>query len=168
MENIDLMLDEDNELKFSVSIQGTRPGDAYCRYTIEGTDMSYTMDGSVGDDGNVTVRIPSMKKILKEGTYDTRLEVYVDDRYFVPLKLRADFKNSIKVMAESVQVKSRKPIATATLVSAPIQVENKSRKTSVMGERKKVQERPTRKKPKTLTDNDLFNIIRDVVRKEGA
>ena len=43
MENIDIMLDDDNELKFSVSIQGTRPGNAFCRYTIEGKNMSFTI-----------------------------------------------------------------------------------------------------------------------------
>ena len=157
MNSIDLLLDDDNELKFKVSIQGTRPGNAFCRFMIEGPEMSYAFDGNVTDGGDVSVVVPSFKNILKEGIYDTRLEVFVNDRYFVPLKLKADFRQSINVVAESFKAERKKPAASATLVS------NSSKKKIVKTNTKRKIDETKRNSP-SLTDNDLLSIIRDAVR----
>ncbi len=43
--------------------------------------------------------VPSLKNILKEGSTPARLEVFIDDRRFVPLDLMVDLKKSVKVEA---------------------------------------------------------------------
>ena len=119
MQLVDLELDSDNELNFMVKVEGSRPGESTCRLMIEGPEMSYTFPGTVDDRGEVTVVIPSMDKILKEGTYKSDLEVIVDDRIFKPLSLSVNFEKTVKVTAEAVVPKKRSPkvSASASLVS---------------------------------------------------
>jgi len=109
MEAIQLRLDEGNELIFEVNISGTDSPNAAPKYRFlcESTKMSLTFEGTV-DSGQVHVNVPALKDILKEGRYPARLEVVIDDRYFVPLKLDVEFKNSLKVTAESVTVNKKR------------------------------------------------------------
>ena len=119
MKPIDLMLDNDNELRFKVSIEGTRPGTSVCRLMLEGPEMSYSFKGQQTNDGEVVVQIPSMKGIIKEGIYDVHLEVVVDDRIFIPLEMKTHFEKSIAVTADTITpLKRNKPSATAVLVEA--------------------------------------------------
>ena len=98
---IDLMIDEENELTFQVQIEGTRPGTAKCRLMLESKGMSLAFEGqSTGDE--VSVTLPPLDHIIKEGTYDMTLEVVVDDRFFEPLKLQGEFEKRLKVTAEAV------------------------------------------------------------------
>jgi len=109
MEAIQLRLDEGNELIFEVNISGTDSPNAVPKYRFlcESTKMSLTFEGSV-DSGKVHVNVSVLKDILKEGRYPARLEVVIDDRYFVPLKMDVEFKNSLKVTAESVTVNKKR------------------------------------------------------------
>tara|TARA_Y100000310_G_C20383677_1_gene669382 strand:- start:399 stop:794 length:396 start_codon:yes stop_codon:yes gene_type:complete len=126
---------------------------------IEGPEMSYSFDGNVTDSGDVSVVVPSFKNILKEGIYDTRLEVFVNDRYFVPLKLKADFRQSINVIAESFNSERKKPKATAAFIS-----NNSKKKKTTPNTKRKIAETKTKRNSPTLTDNDLLSIIRNAVR----
>ena len=153
MSTIDLMIDEENELTFQVQIEGTRPGKAKCRLMLESKNMMLAFEGqSSGDE--VSVLLPSLDHIIKEGTYDMTLEVVVDDRFFEPLKLQGAFDKRLKVTAEAVTVRSKPKVKTsASLVEvnsknkSKISVRNKSRKNKTLSERK------------NLTDQDIMNII---------
>tara|TARA_Y100000310_G_scaffold342477_1_gene445920 strand:+ start:1664 stop:2125 length:462 start_codon:yes stop_codon:yes gene_type:complete len=105
---IELKLDENNELVFEVNIQGTDAGDTRpkIRYIIEGKDMSYAFNASANNN-SVTVDIPILQECLKEGVYDSKLEVIIGDRYFTPLKTNVEFKRSLKVTAESVSINKK-------------------------------------------------------------
>lgn len=130
---IDLMIDEENELTFQVNIQGTRPSGAKCRLMLESKGMSLAFEGRNNGD-EVSVVLPPLDHILKEGTYDMILEVVVDDRFFEPLKLQGEFEKRLKVTAEAVTVRSKPKVSTsAALVevkkntkSANVNVKNKS------------------------------------------
>jgi hypothetical protein len=125
MKPIDLMLDNDNELRFKVSIEGTRPGTSVCRLMLEGPEMSYSFKGQQTPDNEVVVNIPSMKGIIKEGVYDVHLEVVVDDRIFIPLEMKTNFEKSVSVTAEAVNYTQRKkPSAKAVLVETNSQPRN--------------------------------------------
>jgi hypothetical protein len=79
MSTIDLMIDEENELTFQVQIEGTRPGTSRCRLMLESKDMTLAFEGqSTGDE--VSVTLPPLTHVLKEGTYDMTLEVVVDQK----------------------------------------------------------------------------------------
>ena len=153
MSTIELMIDEENELTFQVQVEGTRPGTAKCRLMLESKNMMLAFEGqSTGDE--VSVTLPPLDHIIREGTYDMTLEVVVDDRFFEPLKLQGAFEKRLKVTAEAVTVRSKPKFKTsASLVevnnssSAQIKVSNKKR--NVIKEEKK-----------KLTDSDIMNIIK--------
>lgn len=121
MSEISLDLDNDNEMTFNVVIEGTRPGEPLCRLMIENEEMTYSMQGDFLPNDEVSIIVPPLKGILREGDYEAYLEVLVDDRVFIPLEMKLFFENSIKVVAESVKSKKRKTVkASASLVSASV------------------------------------------------
>lgn len=159
MSTIDLMIDEENELTFQVQIEGTRPGTAKCRLMLESKNMMLAFEGqSSGEE--VSVTLPPLDHIIKEGTYDMTLEVVVDDRFFEPLKLQGAFEKRLKVTAEAVTVRSKPKVRTsASLVEvkkkdkpAKVQVSNRSK------------EKVIRETKKNLSDQDIMNIIRELSR----
>lgn len=161
MSAISLMIDEENELTFQVQIEGTRPGEAKCRLMLESKDMSLIFDGSsTGEE--VSVTLPPLDHILKEGTYDMTLEVVVDDRFFEPLKLQGEFEKRLKVTAESVTVKTKPKVkTTASLVE--VKKKSKTGKVNVTNKTKKVVTENKAKKRKTnFTDNDIMNLIKKI------
>ena len=118
METIELDLDNENEMTFNVVIEGTRPGEPLCRLMIENEDMSFSMQGDFLPDNEVSIVVPPLKGILREGNYDSYLEVLVDDRVFIPLEMQIKFEQSIKVVAESKSQKKKKRLtASASLVN---------------------------------------------------
>lgn len=158
---IDLMIDEENELTFQVNIQGTRPGNAKCRLMLESKGMSLAFEGqSTGDE--VSVVLPPLDHVLKEGIYDMTLEVVVDDRFFEPLKLQGEFEKRLKVTAEAVTVKTKPKVSTsASLIevkkntkSANINVNNKS-----INQIKESNVKQPKNKQISLSDKDIWKII---------
>ena len=165
MTTIDLMIDEENELTFQVQIEGTRPGTAKCRLMLESREMSLAFEGqSSGEE--VSVTLPPLDHIIREGTYDMTLEVVVDDRFFEPLKLQGAFEKRLKVTAESVKVKSKPKIRTsANLVevkkknkNAKVRVTNNSTSRNILESNKKSRN--------DFTDDDIMNLIKKLTRKK--
>jgi len=162
MSKINLMIDEENELTFEVQIEGTRPGTSKCRLMLESNDMTLAFPGE-SSAGEVTVVLPPLDHVLKEGTYDMTLEVVVDDRYFEPLKLQGEFEKRLKVTAESVKVKTKPRVKTsASLVEvkkkeSPViaSVKNKKRTSSKIKENKKI-----------VSDKDIYDLINKLSRKK--
>jgi hypothetical protein len=122
MSDISLYLDQDNELRFNVSIEGTRPGTPRYRLVFEGKNCSYAFNGMQGAPGEVMFTIPSMKNTINEGRYHANLEVMIDDRYFTPLEFDASFEQAMKVTAEAVvRPVQKKPAVTASIVTSNVQ-----------------------------------------------
>jgi hypothetical protein len=117
METIELKLDEDNELAFSVIIEGTKGEPAKVRFVIEDSDMSIGFPGRVDEVGEVKVSVPSMKKMMNEGTYRGKLEVIAEERFFEPLTFNVDLKQALKVEA-SISA-GRKPSSGISVIAKP-------------------------------------------------
>jgi len=119
MNDVALYLDQDNELLFKVSIEGSKPGTPKYRLVFEGKDMSYSVLGHQASAGEVAFTVPSMKNIIKEGNYRANLEVMVDDRFFTPLTFNAEFEESIRVTVESAtRPLSKKPTVSAAIMTS--------------------------------------------------
>jgi hypothetical protein len=119
MSNISLFLDQDNELRFNVAIEGSKPGTPKYRLVLEGKNLSYAFNGSQTAAGEVSFIIPSMKNVIKEQNLHANLEVMIDDRYFTPLSFNALFEESVKVVAESISRPVQKKIdVSASIVSS--------------------------------------------------
>lgn len=165
MNSIDLLLDEENELTFQLSVEGTRPAEAKCRLMLENKNMSLVFDAQKFENEEVHVILPPLHHVLKEGTYDMSLEVIVDDRYFEPLSLKGNFEKRIKVTAEAkVTTKKKKIIPKATLLevssrsSTPKPVKRTTRKKAIKeSSHLKRKNKPINKKE--ITDNDIMKII---------
>lgn len=110
-----LFLDTDNELAFSVEIEGAEDTSVKSQFIIEGPrGINLSFEGQASS-GEVLVEVPSLKGMVKEGVYDTRLEVIVDDRIFTPLEMRTSLKPSVKV--EAAVKTSRKTVAPGVKAS---------------------------------------------------
>tara|TARA_B100000686_G_scaffold349651_1_gene443557 strand:+ start:1271 stop:1840 length:570 start_codon:yes stop_codon:yes gene_type:complete len=185
MQEIDLQLDTENELVFKVTVEGTSPADPKCRLVIENSSISYMFDGNMDRSGEVSVVIPSLEKIIREGIYDANLEVIVEDRVFIPLSVNINFEKSMSVTAEAVNRK-RKPtvVARAELLTgtekrsheSPVRVAERNEKRSdtkeVIPRRqpRNVDEEQIRKKSQSqLKSADIKNLsenqIRDLIKK---
>jgi hypothetical protein len=103
-ETITLDMEEANELAFKIKVEGAS-SPAKVRLICESNDISYMFNGrGTSEDGVVQFVIPQMKEKLAEGTYDARVEVLIENRYFSPVQFQIYFKKAMKVFAESFRV----------------------------------------------------------------
>jgi len=177
MEIIELDLDNENEMTFNVVIEGTRPGEPLCRLMIENEDMSFSMQGDFLPNNEVAIVIPPLKGILKEGKYDSYLEVLVDDRVFIPLEMKINFEESIKVVAESKFQKKKKRLnASASLVKTKTRNNTENIKKEFVSESIEENSIPISVHPakrrrdertKKLTDTDILKMISKVKSKKN-
>jgi len=172
MSDISLYLDQDNELRFNVSIEGSKPGTPKYRLVFESKECSYAFSGQQANTGEVLFVVPAMKNALKEGRYHANLEVMVDDRYFVPLQFDADFEASIRVVAESIaRPAPKKAAVTASIITTSPPRQTQPVLETVQETVTRIQNSPvkTASKPKEalgeidgkqITAEDLRNLIR--------
>jgi len=125
LETIDLDCEESQELLFRVKVEGAEQAPAKIRLVCESENIAYMFDGhDAGKDGLVQFNLPVMKDKLKEGVYQSRVEVLIENRYFAPVQFQINFKKTIKVMAESVSNFVHKPKQPEiTVTAAPVVVE---------------------------------------------
>ena len=168
METIKLHLDQDNELRFKVTVEGSEKGSPKYRLMLETDRMSLSFPGTATKDGEVSVIVPSLKKTLSEGNYNAQLEVTVDDRLFVPLKLVTYLKESVKVTAESVSRSApiKASVTTATLVETKVKPrakasipEKKATNTSSTRHQSKGKTKPRR----SIDESEMRNLIRSML-----
>ena len=168
MTPVDLMLDEDNELRFKVNITSSRPGESSCRLMLESGGVQYGFKGSTTVDGEIAITIPPLKNILNEGIYDTKLEVVVDDKLFVPLEMKVNLEKSVAVTAEAVvrTPKKKKVEASAVLVEAPRVLKNpKYHKQQLKStvEKEKIEEN---NETVTLSSQQILDLIKQIKSKK--
>lgn len=120
MSDFDIFLDTDNELKFTVAIEGVGEASVRSQFILEGPKgINLAFEGRA-DGSEISVDVPSLKGMLREGLYNTRLEVIVDDRIFTPLQMQATLKPAIKVEAViRATQKVSSPVVSAAVVSRP-------------------------------------------------
>lgn len=130
-ETIDLDLEESNDLTFKIKLEGTATSPAKVRLVCEGNDFSYMFNGyGTGEPEVVQFTLPQMNNKIQEGTYSARIEVLVENRYFAPLQFQINFKKTLSVVAEAIQVvqKALKPEIRVT--AAPVVVQKPAQLTA--------------------------------------
>lgn len=115
METIKLDIEKSNELLFRVTVEGLTPTTTIVRLVCEGTDGVSTMFLGKAVDDVVQFELPPLKGRLSEGTYASRVEVLIEDRYFKPIQFEIDLCQPVKVMAEAVQVKPKQGPVNVTV-----------------------------------------------------
>tara|TARA_Y100000593_G_C4213348_1_gene288001 strand:+ start:192 stop:722 length:531 start_codon:yes stop_codon:yes gene_type:complete len=171
MSNIDLLLDEENELTFQLNIEGNAPGDAKCRLRLENDGIGLLFEANSHEKGEVTVVLPPLSHVIREGNYDMTLEVVVDDKFFEPLTLTGSFEKSVRVTAETV---IRKPKRKKTNVTtAPLKETNtpvvtvRNSKSGRKSTKTILESKPktTSKKTTSVTDKDILELIEALSKK---
>jgi hypothetical protein len=175
MADFEIPIDQDNELRFAVTVEGTENADLDYRFIVEGESMSYCMAGRPTGNGEILVYVPSLKKTIREGVYNTRLEVLVDDRVFIPLKMTAHMKESVKVTAEALV----KPTVKVTpVVKAAVIAESRPQQQDVkpiaptqrqVVPQRQMPERVTRAPQRPINDEEaeIKNFVKQLFKKEG-
>jgi hypothetical protein len=121
LETIDLDMEEANELLFRVKVEGAEQAPAKVRLVCESGDLAFMFNGRVaGPDGLIQFNLPVMRDKLKEGLYQSRVEVLIENRYFAPVQFQVNFKKAVKVVAEAVNVAPRKVAPEITVTAAPV------------------------------------------------
>lgn len=121
---VELKLEEENELLFKIVVQGASNKPNAIRLVCEQSDMSLVFKGEPSSDGSVSFRIPPMEKfLLPETVYDCAVEVLVDGKFFRPVQFPVKFKADVKCVVESVQVRTRQPEPSVSVVVAKPRVE---------------------------------------------
>tara|TARA_R110002060_G_scaffold15516_1_gene21665 strand:+ start:495 stop:1022 length:528 start_codon:yes stop_codon:yes gene_type:complete len=138
MGDIKLSLDRENILEFNVDIQGysntsiSKPPQV--RMILEQKDMGFCMVAKK-EDKNYSVVIPEMKNILESGVCNARMEVIIDNKYFVPWESQIEFDKEVKVEAAPIvrndpqanlSVKAEPIIAKEKIIEAPVPIPKKS------------------------------------------
>lgn len=152
MEDLTLDIDESTDIAFKIKMEGAVSAPAKARLVCEGTDFSYMFNGYATEESEVVqFTLPQMAGKLKEGTYEARVEVLVENRYFVPVKFQVNFKKSLSVVAESVVVKPKENKKELKVTAEPIIVAKKPQ-TPVQFEQKQIPQQtqaPVSVKPKS-------------------
>jgi hypothetical protein len=124
LETIDLDIEESNELLFKVKVEGVEQAPAKVRLVCEAGDVSYMFNGTpTQDEGVIQFILPVLKDKLKAGTYLSRVEVLIENRYFAPVQFNVNLKQAVTVVAESLQTPQRRQVPQVSVTaSAPIVV----------------------------------------------
>lgn len=112
-ESIKLKLDESNNLTFEIKIEGDEAAVPNYRLVCETPGMGFTFYGK-SDAQGVAFQVPAMKQFIKEGSYDTRLEVVLNDKLLIPMEFTTVFIAPTKITVEAVKqqkIIEQKPIA---------------------------------------------------------
>jgi uncharacterized membrane protein len=100
-----LSLDRENILEFNVNIQGyantSTTNTPKVRMILEQKNMGFCMVATK-EDKTYSVVIPEMKNIMESGICDARMEVIIDNKYFVPWESQIEFDKEVKVEASPI------------------------------------------------------------------
>ncbi len=120
---VEMKLDEENDVVFEVKISGDVSNKPIYRFVCEGQGISYSFPGKAISADEVQVSIPALQGIIKEGKYNSHLEVIVDNKLFIPLEVSSQFKLSTQVVSEGFRVKTGSHM-DKSLVTAEIKKSN--------------------------------------------
>ena len=164
MSKINLLLDEENEITFALTVEGTTNSPAKCRLLVEKDDMALMFEPNYFQNDEVSVTIPALKHIFKEGECDLNLEVIVEDKYFRPLSMKAYLEKSVEVIAES-KVVAKPRVQAAASVS---QVKVNSKKNQIQKNIKNESISPVKAEPppnsQKLSDKQIMELINSLAR----
>lgn len=115
--SIELFLDQDNEIRLEVEVQGNSRSSFRCRLTFStDTGMDLSFNGIPLGFGEVQVIVPRLDSILNETIYPAALEVIIDDHVFTPMRFNIDFKKSIQVYTEAPQIENKRSMAVTAKI----------------------------------------------------
>ena len=167
-DEIELKLDEDNEVLFRVAVEGTKEP-ASVRFVCENGDVSYMFKGTSGEEpGEVKINVPPMQKQLAEGTYSSRLEVLIENKYFSPIQLNVRFKKGVSVVAEAVVSPPKKMISEIRVAASPVVVKKAQPQAAATPVQQTLKERALAKQSRELTEEEILSAAERFVSQQRS
>jgi len=109
-----LSLDRENILEFNVDIQGYANTSITkapkVRMILEQKNMGFCMVATK-EDKTYSIVIPEMKNIMESGICEARMEVIIDNKYFVPWESQIEFDREVKVEAAPIIKSEPEPLS---------------------------------------------------------
>lgn len=159
-ESIDLDIDESNELAFKIRMEGAAATPAKVRLVCEGGDVSYMFNGyGTNEPEVVQFTLPQMSGKINEGTYQARVEVLVDNRYFAPLRFDINFKKTVSVVAEAVKIVQKPRSQEVKVTATPV-----TQQRSIVPQVIEFEKKPERKLSESA--NDPFAPANHIAKKD--
>lgn len=107
-------LTEQIDMEFSLEVFGTSEQTQSVRFVIEGEEYDISCKCKV-ENGSISATIPKLKGILPAGVYESRLEVMVGDRLFVPLREQIELNPLIEFDVKTKRVEPVKEGVKVTI-----------------------------------------------------
>ena len=112
MDNMKLSLDRENVLEFNVDIQGyantSTTNTPQVRLFLEQKNIGFCMSAKK-DNKTYSVVIPEMNNVIEAGVCDARMEVIIENKYFVPWESQIEFDREVKVEAAPIIREEQQP-----------------------------------------------------------
>ncbi len=108
---IELDIDKENSFTLEMQIDGDVDGSRKpsMRFSIVGENFVFSIPAKRVDNGIYEVACPKLKGIMKAGEYDVNVEVFIDDKHFVPLKDKIRIKEELKPTVKLAERHEPKP-----------------------------------------------------------
>ena len=165
MDNMKLSLDRENILEFNVDIQGyantSMTKAPQVRLFLEQKNIGFCI-AAKKDNKTYSVVIPEMKNIIELGVCDARMEVIIDNKYFVPWESQIEFDKEVKVEAT--------PIVKSESESLSVQAQPVIKEESQPDLQKPTVKKETHSKPKKKAGIQLIvdNMPKKKIKKENT
>ena len=169
-----LKLDEENSLTFEVKIEGEVPvSQPVYRMVCETGDLALAFRGTVTDEG-VIFTVPALQNKLREGSYDSHLEVVIENKLLIPLQFKADFVIPTRVQVEAVKVSSKpaleaKQPQTSSAKLLKVEGQQTSKKPALAAQKPKVEALKPKPAPAPVVarDQKKHPTLKEIYSKKG-
>jgi hypothetical protein len=119
-----LKLDETFKVQFDVEVFGTTLRPATVRFVFD-SPIGIFILGTPGDGTQVDFEIPKLDGILLPGVYECHIEVFIDDKVFVPFRDTIEMLAPVSLRTEEVEV-IKENIQVSVKVETNQEIEPKS------------------------------------------
>lgn len=184
MTKISLKLDETNELKFKISIQGNVSEPNATKPLIRMIMNEKDNDNSFGfvfkvssvEDETLVFKIPILSGVARVGVpYEAKIEVLLGSRLFIPMTMEINFTKNMSVEVSPIKEAETKEVDVLEILSevesakSP-NIEKKKIKLTKSELEKLLKEAKTKAKPpevkKTTTKDELKSLLKSSIMEE--
>jgi hypothetical protein len=121
-----LYTDKSEDFKCNIGVEGANISDTQARLVLKSDTINLMFEGKVSSNGDCTIPIKKLKKLLSEGTTgDIKLEVIAEDTFFSPWEDEFEVKTNKKVTVEVQNGNAKETIKESRIrvkVTAPQKV----------------------------------------------
>jgi hypothetical protein len=101
---MEILLNENNEIKFELTVEGSNSKLNDIRLSIDFPKYSLGFKGLL-ENNVASFNIPNLSNFVQEGTHNYKMEVVIDEHYFIPIDGQVTFKKPVKVASKLVSDK---------------------------------------------------------------